>query len=155
MAEFTRSVDIEAAPETVFDHLVTAEGLTAWMGEHAEIEPHADGRFAVDIAGYPIRGRYVVVDRPHRVVVTWGVAGSADLPPGASRVEFVLHAIGTGTRVELTHADLPETDVAGHADGWRHFLPRLRTAAGGGRNDADHWVPLGDRDPHPSERSST
>lgn len=29
MAEFTTSIDIEAPPEIVFDHLVTEEGLLA------------------------------------------------------------------------------------------------------------------------------
>lgn len=145
MAEYTTSIEIEAAPAEVFDHLVTNEGITAWMGRHAVLEPRAGGAFAVDIAGYAIRGRYLEVDRPRRVVVSWGVAGSADLPPGASTVEFNLTPTAHGTRVDLRHADLPETQLEGHADGWTHFLPRLRLVATGGDAGNDDWAPTDDR----------
>jgi uncharacterized protein YndB with AHSA1/START domain len=131
VAEFATSIDIEAPPEVVFAHLVTAEGMLAWMGERAELEPVPGGGFAVDIDGSPIRGRYVEVDPPRRVVFTWGVAGRRDLPPGSSRVEFTLIASGAGTRLELVHRDLPEPEAPRHAAGWALYLGRLRTAAGG------------------------
>ena len=58
--------------------------MVTWMGERADLEPVAGGRFAVDINGVPFRGEYLEVDPPHRVVVSWGMADSADLPPGSS-----------------------------------------------------------------------
>lgn len=142
MADYETSIEIEAPPSTVFDYLVTHEGMTAWMGQHAELDPHTGGVFAVDIAGHAIRGEYLYVERPTRVVVSWGVAGSAELPAGTSAVEIRLTAIERGTRVDLTHSGLPETDVAGHADGWSHFLPRLRIVATGGDAGPDHWHPM-------------
>jgi uncharacterized protein YndB with AHSA1/START domain len=145
MAEYTTSVEIDAPPDTVFDFLVTAEGLTSWMGRHAELDPRAGGGFAVDIAGYPIRGSYLAVDRPRRVVVSWGMAGSDELPPGASTVEFSLTPTDRGTRVDLTHSGLPEPEWEGHADGWTHFLPRLRLVACGSDPGPDTWVPIDDR----------
>lgn len=141
MAEYRTSIEIAASPETVFEYLTTETGMTAWMGRHAELDPHPGGRFAVDIAGYAIRGSYLRVERPFRVIVSWGVAGSDDLPVGASTVEFKLSEIESGTRVDLIHSDLPEPDVAGHADGWEHFLPRLAVAAPGGTTEHDHWRP--------------
>ncbi|MQA03687.1 MAG: SRPBCC domain-containing protein [Streptosporangiales bacterium] len=141
MAEYQTSIEIAAPPETVFGYLTTEAGMTAWMGMHADLEPHPGGVFAVDIAGYPIWGRYLHVERPTRVVVSWGVAGSADLPAGASTVEFRLTAVGGGTRIELVHSGLPEPELAGHADGWAHFLPRLAIAATGGDAGPDHWRP--------------
>ncbi|WP_341945321.1 SRPBCC domain-containing protein [Microbacterium sp. LWH11-1.2] len=144
MAEFRDSIDIAAAPETVFEYLVTAEGMTAWMGQYAELDPTPGGRFAVDIAGHAIRGEYLHVEHPRRVVVSWGVAGSETLPAESSRVEFTLTPTGTGTRVELTHSDLPDTEVRGHAHGWAHFLPRLGTAGVGGDAGTDDWHPLDD-----------
>lgn len=142
MAEYATSIEIDAPPDTVFDYLTTEAGMTAWMGQRAELDPQPGGGFAVDIAGYAIRGRYLRVERPTRVVVSWGVAGSAELPAGASTVEFRLTAIGPGTRVELIHSGLPETELAGHADGWEHFLPRLCIAASGGDAGPDHWRPI-------------
>ncbi len=142
MAEHTTSIEIEAAPQEVFDYLVTPGGMTAWMGQRAVLEPHPGGVFEVDIAGSPIRGEYLVVAPPHRVVVSWGVAGSADLPPGGSTVSFTLSATASGTRVEVVHSGLPDPLLAGHADGWAHFLPRLGVVAQGGEAGEDDWMPL-------------
>lgn len=129
MPEFTTSIDIDAPPEIVFGHLVTAEGLLAWIGQHAEIEAHPGGVFSIDIDGNPIRGEYVEVDPPHAVVVTWGVLGSEVLPAGSSRVEFRLTPIAAGTRLDFSHTDLPEAEQPKHAAGWGHFLPLLAAAA--------------------------
>lgn len=144
MAEYQTSIEIAALPETVFDYLTTEAGMTAWMGQHAELDPHPEGVFAVDIAGHAIRGRYLHVERPRRVIVSWGVAGSDDLPAGSSTVEFRLTAVDEGTRVDLVHSGLPEVGLAGHADGWEHFLPRLAIAASGGDAGTDHWRPIDD-----------
>jgi uncharacterized protein YndB with AHSA1/START domain len=145
MAEHSSSIDIAAPPGAVFDHLVTPDGLTAWMGTWAELDPRVGGLFAVDIAGYPVRGEYLVVDRPRAVAWSWGYAGSDDLPAGCSRVDIVLTATPGGTRVELTHSNLPDPAVHGHADGWANFLPRLAVATTGGTPGPDAWRPVPDR----------
>ncbi|WP_101652389.1 SRPBCC family protein [Brevibacterium ihuae] len=144
MAEFRTSIDIEAPPEDVFEYLTTNAGMTAWMGQFADLDPTPGGRFAVDIAGHPVRGEYLVVDAATRVVVSWGFAGSDELPAGASTVEFVLTPTASGTRVELLHAGLPDSAVPGHADGWTHFAPRLVIAAAGGDTGPDDWQPSAD-----------
>lgn len=130
VADFATSIEIEAPPEIVFDHLVTSEGIVAWMGQHAEVDPTPGGIFAVDIGGNPIRGAYLEVDRPRRVVVSWGVAGNEVLPAGSSRVEFRLTPIPTGTRLDLTHTGLPnEQERINHAEGWTNLLGVLAAAA--------------------------
>lgn len=144
MAEFRDSIDIGAPPETVFEYLITNGGMTAWMGQYADLDPTPGGKFAVDIAGHPVRGEYLHVDPPSRVVMSWGFAGSEDLPAGASKVEFRLTPIGGGTRVDLRHSDLPDTEVRGHADGWANFLPRLAVVGAGGDAGPDGWEPLPD-----------
>lgn len=141
VAEHATSIEIAATPDEVFEYLVTAEGITAWMGQHATLEPRAGGTFQVDIAGSPIRGSYLEVDRPHRVVVSWGLAGSDEFPAGSSRVSFSLSPSAGGTRVDLVHSGLPDLRVPGHVDGWAHFLPRLATVAGGGALAVDTWIP--------------
>jgi len=141
MAEHRSSIDIDAAPEVVFDYLVTDRGMTSWMGQWASLDPVPGGEFAVDIAGYPARGMFLEVDPPRRMTVSWGFAGNDSLPPGTSTVSFDLTPIGGGTRVEVVHTDLPEDDVAGHVAGWSHFLPRLARAASGERLPPDHWRP--------------
>ncbi|WP_193128517.1 SRPBCC family protein [Gulosibacter sediminis] len=144
MAEFRDSISIEAPPETVFEYLITNEGMTAWMGQFADLDPTPGGKFAVDIAGHPVRGEYLRVEPPHFVAMSWGFAGSEDLPAGASTVEFRLTAISGGTRVDLRHFDLPDASVRGHADGWANFLPRLAIVGAGGDAGHDAWQPLAD-----------
>jgi uncharacterized protein YndB with AHSA1/START domain len=147
MAEFAASVDIAAPPDVVFEHLVTPGGMVAWMGQHAELDPRPDGTFAVDINGSPVRGRYLEVEPPRRVVVSWGVAGSEVHPPGSSRVEFTLVPVGDGTRLDLLHTGLPEERALGYARGWDHFLARLAMAAPGGDPGPDPWADRWAREP--------
>ncbi|WJZ01655.1 SRPBCC family protein [Corynebacterium freiburgense] len=142
MAEFQDSIEIAAPPQVVFKYLTTNEGMTAWMGEYADLDPTPGGHFAVDIAGYPVRGKYLKVEPYHRIVVSWGFLGSSELPAGASTVEFLLAPIPMGTRVTLRHIDLPDEAIAGHRYGWANFLPRLRMVGGGKDPGPDHWQPL-------------
>ena len=93
----------------------------------------AGGRFAVDTGHGLVRGRYLEVRPPHRVVFSWGDAGSARLPPGASRVEVDLAASAGGTSVTLRHHGLSGEERADHARGWPTVLGRLAAAAAAAR----------------------
>jgi uncharacterized protein YndB with AHSA1/START domain len=139
MADYSTSIDIDAPPDVVFEHLVTVEGMLSWMGQHAELQPSPGGSFAVDINGVPVRGAYLEIDPPRRVVVSWGVAGSDEHPPGSSRVEFTLTAAGDGTWLRLVHSGLPEPQAPRYATGWGHFLARLQVAAAGSDPGPDPW----------------
>jgi uncharacterized protein YndB with AHSA1/START domain len=141
MAEFATSIDIDAEPSFVFRFLTTNDGMSAWMGQWAELDPEVGGQFAVDIFGSPARGEFLEIDPPRRVVVSWGYAGSEDLPPGASRVSFTLTPIETGTRVDLVHTDLPERHAPGHARGWQYFVERLAQVGAGNDPGPDTWAP--------------
>jgi uncharacterized protein YndB with AHSA1/START domain len=146
MAEYRASIEIDAPPEQVFEFLVTDDGLTSWMGQWASLDARKGGRFAVDIAGYPVRGAFLEIDRPRRVTISWGFAGSSDMPPGSSTVSFELVAIPAGTRVDVAHTNLPEARVAGHRSGWGHFLARFVRAAQGEHLPPDTWKPTDDID---------
>jgi uncharacterized protein YndB with AHSA1/START domain len=128
----TASVHIEAQPERVFAYFTDPEAMVRWMGDYALLDATTGGEFAVDINGVPVRGRYLEVQPPHRLLISWGHAGSERLPPGASTVEVLFTATAGGTDVEIVHRGLPEPDAAGHARGWRHFLDRLAVAGPGG-----------------------
>jgi uncharacterized protein YndB with AHSA1/START domain len=125
------SVHIDASPERVYEFFTRPEAMIRWMGEFALLEPEAGGRFTVDVQGAPVRGRYLRLDPPHRLLISWGYAGSDRLPPGASTVEVRLTAEGSGTRVDLEHRDLPPAEQPGHDTGWTHYLARLTVAVTG------------------------
>ena len=140
MAEpYATEVDIHAPVEEVFRHLTDPAAMIRWMGQHAALDPTPGGTFNIDINGIPVRGRYLTVDPPRRVVVTWGIAGSQDLPPGSTQVEFTLEPTGTGTRLRLIHRNLPEAQAPAHGTGWTHFLGRLVRAAAGHHPGPDPW----------------
>jgi len=137
---YTASVHIEARPEQVFEYFTRPEAIVRWMGDYAVLDPRPGGEFTLDINGVPVRGRYVEVESPRRLVISWGHAGSERLPPGASTVEVTLTPDADGTTVEVVHRDLPEVDAAQHALGWEHFLERLVVAGGGGDPGPDPWA---------------
>jgi uncharacterized protein YndB with AHSA1/START domain len=137
---FSTTLDIAAQPERVFDYFVRPELLVRWMGDFARLEAREGGLFAVDINGVIIRGHYAQVERPHLIVIAWGEAGNAAMPPGSTRLMLRLTSIATGTRVELSHTGLVEAEAKKHAVGWPHFLERLRIIAGGGDPGPDPWA---------------
>ncbi len=123
---FRTSVEIAAAREVLFDYFVDAELMVAWIGDHAVLDARPGGEFTLDIEGIPVRGRYLEVTPPERVVVSWGHAGSETLPPASTQVEFTLTTAGPGrTIVAVEHRDLPGEHVPSHRVGWPMFLERL------------------------------
>jgi uncharacterized protein YndB with AHSA1/START domain len=126
------SVFVAAPPERLYEYFTRPEAIVRWMGDYALLEPEPNGRFTIDVRGTPVRGRYLELEPPHRLLISWGYAGSEQLPPGASTVEVRLIADGNGTRVEVEHRDLPIEQRPGHASGWAHYVSRLEVAAVGG-----------------------
>jgi len=120
----TDTILIRASVERVRAYFTDPELLTAWLGQRAVLEPAAGGRFAVDVGAAQIRGEYVEV-APDRVVFTWGMAGSAELPPGSSTVEVTFAQTGEGTRVTLVHTGLAGEQARRHRAGWPEFLRLL------------------------------
>lgn len=102
---YETSVLVEAPPEHVFDHFTRPELLVSWMGDFARLDPRPDGLFSVDINGVLIRGSYVVVDRPHHLVVAWGEAANAAMLPGSTRLEIRFVSEGNGTKSPSCTAD--------------------------------------------------
>ena len=134
------SIYIAAAPEAVFDYFTNPEMLVRWMGDEAELDPRPGGQFRLVIGQRTVEGRYLSVDRPHRVVISWGRLGSRQLPPGKSVLEVNLTAEAGGTRVSVIHSGLPASESLRHALGWRHYLERLKLV-GEGRDPGTHAVP--------------
>lgn len=134
---------IAASPETVFDFFTDPDKMIQWMGRSAELDARRGGTFRCDINGRDVAsGEYVEVDRPRRVVFTWGWDGEDSMTePGSSRVEVLLEPDGDGTHLRLIHSDLPGSEAAErHRHGWGHYLERLSMAAPGGDAGSDPWA---------------
>ena len=137
---YTQSILIAATPERIFRHFTDPNSIVAWMGDAAEVEPHAGGRFALRFADRMVEGRYIVVDPPKRLVISWGRRGSPGFPPGMSTLEVDITPEPGGTRVTIVHSGLPSHERSRHADGWKHYLGRLTLVASGFAVES-HTVP--------------
>ena len=134
------SIFIEADPQRVFRYFTDPESLVRWIGDAADVDPRPGGQFRLRLGDRTVHGRYVEVEPPRRLVISWGRHGSRRLPPGASVLEVELTAEGGGTRVTIVHSGLPASERPRHALGWQHYLPRLKVAGEGGE-PKPHVVP--------------
>jgi uncharacterized protein YndB with AHSA1/START domain len=121
----TATVRIAAAPAEVFPYFIDPDLLVQWIGIRADLRPEPGGVFALDMGATQVRGQYVAVEPPNRVVFTWGVPGSASLPAGSSTVEILLRADGEETVVDLIHSDLSADERPRHRAGWTEHLAKL------------------------------
>jgi uncharacterized protein YndB with AHSA1/START domain len=125
---------IAASPETVFGFFTEPEQLTRWLADAATLDPRPGGvchqvHTGQDGQRYNMRGEFVEVEFPRRVVFTWGFEEDA-MPtrPGQSTVEVTLEPRDGGTFLRLVHRDLPEAARSDHDAGWATMLGRLADA---------------------------
>ena len=141
-----REITIAASPETIWEFLVDPQKATRWMGQSCSFDPQPGGEYVCHvIPGHTARGEFVELDKPNRVVFTWGWEAGEDgpntVPPGSSTIEIELTPEGDGTRLRFTHSDLPSKETAdSHNHGWGHYLERLEIAASGGDPGVDPWL---------------
>lgn len=132
------SVTIRGKPEAVFDAWLDPKRAGRFLaaGEMVvgdiELDPREGGAFRLVMQGaaerYVHHGRYVLIDRPRRLVFTW-------ISPGTewrlSLVTVAFTPVDGGVRVDLEHEGLPDADRAErHRRGWGSILDKLVTAGG-------------------------
>lgn len=125
----------KAAPERVFDAWLSPDLLGQWMfgaklRDEEILRISVDGRvggsfsFLVRRQGEEIDhvGKYLEIDRPRRLVFTWGI-GEGD----SSRVIIDIVPSGTGCELTLTHELHPDwADYAARTEaGWTKMLGLL------------------------------
>jgi uncharacterized protein YndB with AHSA1/START domain len=132
-----REIEIDASPETIFEFFVDADKLTRWLAVEATLDPRRGGVCHQVHAGgegqgrWHMRGTFLEVDPPTRVVLSWGfVESEVGIPLESSTVEVTIRPTAGGTRVRVVHHGLPATEVESHAKGWTEMLDRLAGAAG-------------------------
>ena len=138
-----RELAIDADPETVWEFLVDPEKATRWMGMSASIDPRPGGAYRIEvIPGNIAIGEFIELDRPRRLVQTWGwePGGAGDVAPDSTRIEIDLIPNGDGTTLRFRH-ELPTSKSAeSHAHGWDHYFARLIVAARGDDPGVDPWI---------------
>src|SRR5438477_2887936 len=136
-------VRVAASPDSVFDYFTDPAKMVQWMGTEATLDPRPGGVCRVNCAHAAMLGEFVEVDRPRRVVFTWGWEPTLfATPPQSTLVEVSLTPDGDDTVVRLAHRRLKPELVALHRAGWHHYLPRLALAASGADPGRDPWRDL-------------
>ena len=111
----------------MFAYLTDPARFVEWMGIEAKLDPSPGGAYRIDADGEHIAvGKYLEVQPPHRLVMTWGWEGSEQVGPGSTTVEITLFPDGGGTLLRLRHSGLPtEQSRADHKAGWNRYLGNL------------------------------
>src|SRR6266480_6881089 len=137
-------VRVEASPDSVFEYFTDPAKMVMWMGTEATLDPRPGGVCRINPSGQAaMLGEFVEVDRPRRVVFTWGWETALfKTPPQSTLVEVSLTPDGEATVVRLAHRRLKPELVALHRAGWQHYLGRLALAAAGADPGRDRWRDL-------------
>jgi uncharacterized protein YndB with AHSA1/START domain len=120
--KFTITTLLPAAPEKIFRAWLSSEGHTAMTGSAARVEPRVGGAFTA-WDGY-ISGRTMELKPYTRIVQAWR---TTEFPEGSpdSRIEILLEPVEAGTKLSLTHSEIPEGQADSYKDGWdeSYFQP--------------------------------
>ena len=129
MTELTVTRLLDASVERVWQALTDTHALVTWFwptsfqtAVSASVAVGGTFRIASETASLAVSGRYLIVDRPHRLVFTWQWDGEA----AESEVSIDLAAHGDKTELVVRHQKLAnDTERDNHADGWNDCLDRL------------------------------
>lgn len=129
--------DYPFAAERVFDAWLTPEVTRRWLFTtddsevvRCEIDARVGGTFEIvdkrDSGEFKgeIRhiGEYLEIDRPRRLVFTFGVP---QFDPRMTRVEIDIVSKGAGCTLTLTHHGVPDEWQAPTTEGWTKLLGNL------------------------------
>lgn len=131
----------KAAPERVFDAWTDPALLAKWWGPDGTgpLDPQLDlregGEYRLDMQGaesgaiYRLRGRYVTIDRPHRLAFTWEWLDEDNSIDGETLVELEFRPVEGGTELVLTHTGFAnDSRRAAHEEGWTSSMGCLERA---------------------------
>lgn len=121
---FKISTTMPATMEQVFKAWLSSEGHTLMTGSKAEVNPIVGGEFkAWD--GY-IWGETLEMDPSQRIVQTWRTAEFPESSPD-SKIEIVLEEAESGTKITLSHTQIPKGQADSYKQGWEdHYFTPMR-----------------------------
>lgn len=137
---FSQTVFLPVTPDEAFGLVTQPERLRRWMALSARIDVRAGGgfRWTVVPGGYAA-GTVTEVEPGRSISFVFGWESDAEVPPGSSDLTITLEPADGGTSLTLVHTGLSAQREKEHAEGWTHYLGRLRTLAEGGDPGLDVW----------------
>ena len=128
-----RTVELAAPPEKVWAALTTSEGLAAWFGDEAAIDPRPGGSAWMKWnEGHTAQMRVERVEEPRVFGFTWHIFGLPDDDPRRTYVEFTLEPADGGTRLTVVESGFAQLSAEafheafdGNTRGWASELAEL------------------------------
>lgn len=141
------SVNVSAAPATVWSFLNDGPRFASWIGafagqgpmEGTRIDPRVGGEIRVAYPGGNFGiGKITAMESGKRIAFTWGYEQKAQgVPEGSTQIEITLTPTRDGTLVQLSHTGLPSEEARqGHLGGWKHYLAMLARDAASTQHQA-------------------
>ena len=115
---FKISAIIPAKPSEIYKAWLSTKGHAAMTGSVAKVNGKAGGKFSA-WDGY-ILGRTIELKANKRIVQAWRTSEFPDEAPD-SHLEVALEEVQGGTKITLTHTDMPEDQVDDYKQGWEDF----------------------------------
>ena len=115
---FTISEIIPAKPAEIYEAWLSSEGHTAMTGSPAKV----DGKLGIQFSAWDgyIFGKTLKLTPNQRIVQTWR---TSEFPHDApdSNLEVILEDVKGGTKITLTHTNMPMDQVDSYRQGWEDF----------------------------------
>jgi len=115
---FTLSEIIPAKASEIYKAWLNSKGHAAMTGSPAKVVGKVGGKFTA-WDGY-IFGATLELSPNQCIVQAWRTSEFPDDAPD-SRVEILLEEVDAGTKVTLTHSDMPEDQIESYRQGWEDF----------------------------------
>jgi uncharacterized protein YndB with AHSA1/START domain len=139
---FVYAIYINAPREAVFDAL-TDPAMTRdyWRHENASDWKvgsswrHVPTEGSADHGG----GKVITVDRPSKLVYSWGETADQDNPEKMGLVTFELTTQAGATRLVVIHEVVSEQELNDVSGGWPSVLSSLKSLLETGRSLGDLW----------------
>ena len=116
--KYTISAVIPASASEIYKAWLTSKGHAAMTGSPAKASGKVGGKFTA-WDGY-IFGKTLELTPNQRIVQAWRTSEFPDDAPD-SRLEVELVEVKGGTKVTLTHSDMPKDQVGSYKQGWKDF----------------------------------
>ena len=118
---FKISTTLPATAKEIYKAWLSSEEHTAFTGNAAEVDLRVGGRFTA--FGNYIEGTNAKLYLNKKIVQTWR---TTEFPAGSedSILEISLEEMKTGTKLTLTHSNIPDGQADSYKDGWKKFYFR-------------------------------
>lgn len=137
----TMSRELRATPERLFEVWTGPDHIKRWFGgaetavDLVEVDLEIGGRYLIRMPGEggptEVRGQFLEIDPPHRLVYTWRMRGP-QLETDETTVTVMFRSEGDKTTVELRHGPFSDPGLRQlHSEGWTACIHEMGQMLGG------------------------